>query len=103
MAIDEDNAYLHTLRQRMTDRQLGHIIPLFPQADKIIVYPRLILPRIIEIERLRLYIIRRQLLRLKLGNVLQEPLLLFQRHTPYHHGAVVEQKNLRRMHLRVEV
>ena len=60
----------------MGNRQFRHVVPLFSQGDKVIVYPRLIFSRIVEIEALGLDIIRSQLLILELGDIFQEPALI---------------------------
>lgn len=96
-------AYLCALRQSMADGQLGHIIPLLPQRDEVIVDARLILPRVVEIELLGLNIVFAQLLHLEFRDFLQKALLLFQRHAPYYHDPVLEQEHFRDMHTGVEV
>ena len=87
----------------MADGQLGHVVLFLPQTDKVVIYPRLILPRVVEVEVLRLHIVLRQLLRLEFRDVFEEALLLRQRHTPYHHGPVFEEEHLGRVDLGVEI
>ena len=95
--------YLCTLRKSMADRKLGHIIPLLPQRDKVIVYPRLVLPRIIKVELFRLNVIFAQLLLLELRYLLKKALFFLQRHAPDYHNAVLEEEHLRYVDCGVEV
>lgn len=83
--------------------QLRHVIPLLPQRDEVVVYARLVLPRVVEVEFLCLHIILCQLLLFKLGDFLQEALFLLQRHAPQHNNAIFKQENLRYVHCRVEI
>lgn len=87
----------------MADGEFDHVVLLVPQADEIIVDPRLILGRVVKVEILRLDVVRRQLLAFELRNLLEEFLLLRRRHAPDDHGPVVEQEHLGRMYLGVQV
>ena len=87
----------------MADRELGHVIPLFPQGNEIVVYPRLVLARVIEVEVLRLHVVGRQLLRLELGYIFQKALLVRKRHAPDHHRAVLEEEDFGSVDMSVEV
>ena len=87
----------------MRDRKLNHIIGLIPQCDKIVIDSRLILAGVVEVETLSLHIIRRKFLHLKLCNLLQEPLLILETHSPDDHNTIVEEKHLRRMNLGIEI
>ena len=95
--------HLRTLRQRMTNSQFRHIIPLLPQTNKIIINPRLILPCIIEIELLRLHIIFPQFLLLEFRYLFQETLFFFERHAPDYHDAVFEEEDFGDVDCGVEV
>lgn len=54
-----EEPYLDTLGESMADCKLGHVVFLFPQTDEIVVYSCLILPRVVEVEILRLDVVRR--------------------------------------------
>ena len=60
----------------MRNGKLGHIIPLLSQRNEIIVYPRLVLPGIVEIKALRLHVVRSQLLALELSYFFEKSLLV---------------------------
>ena len=87
----------------MANREFNHVIRLLPQRDEVVVYPRLVLPRVVEVEALGLYVVAAQLLLLKPRQLAQEPLLVHHAHAPYHHDAVREDEDLRRVYRRVEV
>ena len=95
--------YLRALRQRVANGELGHVIPLLPQGNKIVVYPCLVLARVVEVELLRLHIVFAQLLLFEFGDLFQETLLLLHRETPGDHDAVLEEEDLGYVHRRVEV
>ena len=96
-------AHLDALRQRVADRELGHVVSLLTEADEVVVYPGLVFACIIKIKVLGLDIVLAQLFGLKLGNVFEEALFLHQGHTPYHNGTVFEEKHLWSVHLSIEV
>ena len=96
-------ADLDALRQRVRNRQLGHVIVLVAQRDKVVVDAGLVLARVVKVEALRLDVVGPQLLHLELCNLLKKPLLLRRRHAPDDDNAVVEQKHLGRVHVDVEV
>lgn len=95
--------HLRTLRQRMTNSKLRHIIPLLPQTNKIIINPRLILPRIIKVKLFRLHIILSQLLLLEFRNLFQEALFFFQGHAPDYYDAVFEEEDFGDVDCGVEI
>lgn len=86
----------------MRDCQLCHVAPLVPERDEVVVYSRLVVARVVEVEALRFHVGRAQLLALELGYVLQEALLLRHRHTPYHHHSIVEEEDFGRVDNRVD-
>jgi hypothetical protein len=87
----------------MADSKLRHVILLVPQTDEVIVYPRLVLPCIVEVEVFRLDIVFGQFLHLKLRHLFEKAVLLLQCHAPYDNGPVAEQKYLRRVNFGVKV
>jgi hypothetical protein len=103
IGVGEGHTDLDTLSQGMRDGKLGHVVVLVSQRDKVIVYPRLVLPRVVKVKVLRLHVVGGKLLQLKLGNLLEEPRLLGLGHAPYDDDAVVKQEHLGRVHLDVKV
>lgn len=87
----------------MRDGELGHVVVLVAERDKVVVDARLVLVRVVKVEELGLDVVGRQLLRLKLGQLLEEALLVRGRHAPDDDDAVVEQKDLGHVHRDVEL
>lgn len=87
----------------MADGKLGHVVLLLAQADEVVVYPRLVLAGVVEIEIFRLHVVFGELFVFEFRNVFQEPLFLLQCHAPYDHSTVLEEEDFWRMHLRVEI
>ena len=95
--------YLRTLRQRMTNSQLRHIIPLLPQTNKIIIDPGLILAGIIEIKLFGLDVVFGELLVLETGDFFEETLFVARGHAPEDYDAVFEEEGFRDVDRGVEV
>lgn len=87
----------------MADGQLGHVVGLLAQGDEVVVDARLVFARVVEVEILRLHVVRRELFLLESGYVRQQLLLFRRRHPPDDHRAVGEEEDFRRVHRRVEV
>jgi len=74
----------------VADCELGHVVPFFPQRDEVVVYPRLVLARVVEVELFGLHIIFAQLFLLEFGNLFQKALFFFNRESPSHDYTVLE-------------
>ena len=70
--------------------KLGHVVILFAQRDEVVVDSCLVFSSVVEIETFCLHIILSKLLALELCNLLENALLVSERHAPDHDDAVVD-------------
>lgn len=82
--------YLDALRESMADRQFVHVVLLLSETDEVVVYPRLVLPRVVEVEIFRLHVVLGQLLGLEFRYVFQKALFLRHGHAPDDDSTILE-------------
>jgi hypothetical protein len=95
-------ACLDALGKGVRDGELGHVVVLVAQGDKVVVDAGLVLVGVVKVELLRLDVVRGKLLQLELGYLFQEALLLGGRHAPYYHDTVIEEEDLGCVHVDVK-